>query len=146
MAIIRVLILCGVTGLTIWKICWYIGYLYAVNHRTCWPAKMKWGMIKKLYPINPKKWSYSYDNHIYYTEEDMRVLFYDKTPIHLSFIDYQKLRFWSVMQKYLNERKEKREALAEILEDAQKDIEKVKKQAKKQMDEANVIMVEVTKK
>ena len=128
--------------LVAWKIFWYWMYRVSIaddNYRHY--AKMKWSMIKKLYPINPDKWTC--DDNPYSTrrfdspsDKLMLNLRYNKIPIMLSFIDYQKLRF----HFYRRGHTKNVVALEGILEDVQMDIEKKKEEAERQLKEAEQMM------
>lgn len=131
--------------LIIWKIVWYISYYFSTISDNIHYAKMKWSMIKQLYPINPEKWTYDdkfYDTR-YHTNnwKMMNNLRYSGTPIMLSFIDYQKLRYFVNRHgKTYNTN-----ALAVILEDVQKDIEIRKQQAQREINEAQEMMARIAR-
>lgn len=122
-----------------WKICWYIAYRISISFD--WYthyAKMSWKTVKKLYPINPDKWTYNksqYKKHCRLTEKspkEMNNLRYNGIPIMLSFYGYQKLRYY--VRKYGTSNNVA--VLNNILEDVQEDIDKQKEQAQKEIDTA----------
>ncbi len=126
-----------------WKIFWYIAYVISVaTDEYRYYAKMKWSMVKKLYPINPDKWTYDDDPYHNFSacNKMMGNLRYDKSPIMLSFIGYQQLRFNYTMYGIKYGRTKNKEVLESILKDVQKDIERKKKEAQRQIEEAERIM------
>lgn len=100
-------------------------------------AKMKWKTIKKLYPINPKKWDYDFGRYGGLDEFPVRILYYDKTPIMLSTIDFIRFRIaYRIHARSYGFGTDNYEALEDIIEDVQKDIDKQREQAQKEINTA----------
>lgn len=124
-----------------WKILHIISYKLKIVMTTDNYAKMKWKTIKRLYPINPNKWSYNYfDDHVWgnnHDEEVLRILFYENIPIMLTTIDFIRFRIaYKIFAHKYGNNKEKHKAIQYILEDVQQDINRQKQQAQKEIDSA----------
>lgn len=137
MIILKIAIITFIT----WKIFWYICYYLSTILDNIDYAKMKWSMIKKLYPINPDKWSFDDTPRCCSDFKMMCNLRYNDIPIALSFFDYQKLKYY--VHKHGETSNVK--ALALILEDVQEDIEEKRKQAQREIDEAQEIIKNIIK-
>lgn len=145
-------VICSVVFLTfiLFKYCAYLFYrvgLTYIDDR----IKMKWKMIKDLYLVNPDKWDYKYKYSCYSMENRWYCyLFYKKDSrndiaIILSFIDYQRLRFYYFLNKYKESNENKNELLKTILESAQQDIDRKREEAIKQINRARDITNQVQK-
>lgn len=133
---------CGIGVFIIWKVFWYMCYAFSTIMDTFEYAKMKWSMVKKLYPINPKKWTYDCVPHTWRPDPKfMCNLRYQDTPILLSFIDYQKLRF----SIYKHGMTGNVRAITSILEDVQLDIEEKRREAQREIEEAQAAMQDIIK-
>lgn len=133
----------GIISLVIWKICWYVGYRYAANHKRSEYAPMKWSMVKRLYFVNPDRFEYEACG-----DGEMRVLFYKiydykRIPIMLSFYGYQKLRFHYLKSLIIEKKKNRNKTLALVIEFAQKDINKLKEKAEKEQSIGKNILLEI---
>lgn len=98
---------------------------------------MKWNMLKRLYRVNPKAWMYRkvYVNSIY-RRSFTKVLMYrldngDKVRVHLSYFGYIAFVFAKTFghSKY-------NEGMQLILDDIQRDIDKLREEAQRQIDSA----------
>lgn len=131
-----------------WKIFWYLMYRLSISddqYRNY--AKMKWSMIKNFYPINPDKWTYNdkpYPTSCYHGKNKVMLnLRYDKVPIMLSFIDYEILKYHFRKYKRKHKHDVNIEVLETILKDVQVDIDEKKKEAQRQIKQAEEMMKEV---
>lgn len=148
MVIFQLLFLTAIIIFMIWKITAYLFYRHftAKQDRRSY-APMKWSMVRKLYIINPKRFKYVYrDWHSESYEilsDDVRSLFYDNTPIMLSFFGYQMLRFNYILFLINKNRKRRNDAIEKVLTTAQLDIEVLKRQADKEQRESKSMLLKV---
>lgn len=123
-------------GLISWKVIWYIAYRLATSNRDGKWTPMKWKMVKKLYPINPKRFFYGIKRYSY---EDINVLYYrhneyNYTPIMLSFYGYQMLRIHYFLNKINGNRFKNIVALEAILRTAQMDVQRELEKANQEVE------------
>lgn len=118
-------------------------------------TKMKWSMVKQLYQVDKNKWSFephTMELCYRYPNPDSKPYFewYKEIYILLSFSDFIRLEIahckYQVEQKVKKENRQKqtsRENLKTILESAQRDIDKLKQEADRDIREASKRSAEI---
>lgn len=115
-------IICGFGFLFIWWLCF--------NYQG--ETKLKLKIFRQIYKVNPLRWSY--------TEvrwgDDIKHLYYGNYKIKLTFMAFCYFQLNRIFSRINEERKGRRDTLIWILEDCQKDIEYLKKQADREIERA----------
>lgn len=130
--IIAAILLVILLALYIWKLVFNCG------------GKIKLGILnlRKLMTINPEKWEYGSRYWDYFCH----LRYNDHVQVKLSFFAFLWFLFYQVSEKKRKHKEETRATMVYILEDCQRDVERLMRQAKSEVDRANRMMKEVVRK
>jgi len=95
-------------------------------------AKLKLKIFRQIYKVNPLRWSYTEVRWV----DDIKHLYYGNHKIKLTFMAFCYFQLNRIFSRINEERKGRRDTLIWILEDCQKDIEYLKKQADREIERA----------
>lgn len=111
-----------------------------LSHRSSWTSRMKFKQWLDLYYLSPKNWRLE-DTPNRYIYRSRRVYGGDYGSgywayVHFSFLDYLRYQLWKrgAERRENNSKRDRR--LKDVLELAQSDIERLKAQADREMEEA----------
>ena len=107
-----------------------------LSHKSSWTSRIKFEQWLDLYYLNPEEWHLE-DTPNRYIYRSRRVYGGGYWAyVHFSFFDYLRYRLWkrSAKRRENNAKRDKR--LKDVLELAQSDIERLKAQADREMEEA----------
>lgn len=115
----------------------YLGFLSVwLSRKSSWTSRIKFEQWLDLYYLNPKDW---------YLEDTPNRYIYGANKaygsgywayIHFSFVDYLRYRLWKRGTKRRENNAKRDKRLKDVLEVAQSDIERLKQQADREMEEA----------
>lgn len=105
-----------------------------LSHKSSWTARMKFKQWLDLYYLCPKDWCLEDTPNRYITGKTYGNSYW--AYVHFSFPDYLRYQLWkkSAKRRENNAKRDKR--LKDVLEVAQSDIERLKQQADREMEEA----------
>lgn len=126
MTLLKILFLLGIISGFGFLFIWWLCFNYQGE------TKLKLKIFRQIYKVNPLRWSYTEIRWV----DDIKHLYYGNHKIKLTFIAFCYFQLNRIFSRINEERKGRRDTLIWILEDCQKDIEYLKKQADREIERA----------
>lgn len=114
------------SGFIIFLISWNIAF----NNRG--ETKLNLSTFRKIYKINPQKWLVKEKTW----DDSIKHLYYRGHKVKLSFLAFCYFRWDRIFSRFTENRKDQRDTLIWILQDCQKDIEILKEESERQIQNA----------
>lgn len=124
----------GIMALIVVAACFAYSLSEWLSHKSLWTTRMKFKQWLDLYYLNPEDWCLEDTPNRYVTGNIHRMGYW--AYIHFSFSDYLHYQAWRRGNKRRAEDMKRDKRLKDVLELAQSDIERLKRQADGEMEEA----------